>query len=251
MARSETESSSSTTPDSSVEVHDDEYNYRHFRLEWPVQERKALPGGEAPNGTVYTPDGDAVSLSSLWEDGPAVIEFGSITCPVFQGKIETMDGLARRYEDEVTFAVIYSREAHPGVNYPPPEDRAEKLDRARCVRDENALAREIYVDDVDGSVHQEFDALPNSVHLIGQDGIVAYRADWTDPDDLANRIDELLAAGGGGADVDYVNLEDNFENASADKVLDGIRVLWRAGWDSIVDFLKSIPKMARIRRDEQ
>lgn len=248
MGRSESGSSSSPANDSKSHGHrgSDEYNFRHFRLKWPVQERKALPGDKAPTGTVYTPDGDSLSLSSLWEDGPAVIEFGSITCPVFNGKIETMEDLARRYEDEVTFAVIYSREAHPGVNYPPPEDLAEKIDRARCVRDENAIARDIYVDDVDGSVHQEFDALPNSVHLIGQDGIIAYRADWTDPDDLADRIDELLAAGGSGADVNSVSIEDNFENASADKVLQGFRVLWRAGWDSLVDFLRSLPKMARL-----
>lgn len=229
----------------------DEYNFRRFRLEWPVQERKARPGNKAPDGTIYTLDGDSISLSSLWEDGPAVIEFGSITCPVFQGKIETMDELARHYGDDVTFAVVYSREAHPGVNYPPPDDRAEKLERARCVRDENSVEREIYVDDIDGSVHRLFDALPNSVHLIGRDGTVAYRADWTNPDGLTKYIDDLLAANGAGADVEHVNIENNFENASADKVVDGFRVLWRAGWDSVVDFIRAMPKLARIHREEE
>lgn len=242
----------STTLESNADSNEGgEYNFRHFRLEWPVQERNVLPGEEAPHGTVYTSEGEAVPLSSLWEDSPAVIEFGSITCPVFRGKIESMDELPRRYGDEVTFAVVYSREAHPGVNYPPPEKQAEKLERARCVRDENSIEREVFVDDIEGSVHQDFDALSNSVHLIGRDGIVAHRADWADPDLLADRIDELLAEGGHGAAVDHVNVEDNFENASANTAVEGIRVLWNAGWDSILDFFVSVPKMIRLHRGEK
>lgn len=252
MERSAESSSSATASDvRKVSDASGEYNFRHFRLRWPVQKRKAPPGEEAPDGTVYTLDGDAVSLSALWEDGPAVVEFGSITCPVFRGKIESMDELSRCYEDEVTFAVVYSREAHPGVNYPPPETQAEKFERARRVRAEHSIGRDIFVDDIEGSVHRAFDALPNSVRLIGRDGVVAYRADWTDPDELADRINELLAQGDDGAAVYHANVEDNFENATADSPVDGIRVLWNAGWDSILDFLISVPKLIRLHRSEK
>lgn len=40
----------------------------------PFQPRLA-PGDSAPSVTVYTSDGAAVSLASLWRGGPLVLEF--------------------------------------------------------------------------------------------------------------------------------------------------------------------------------
>ncbi|MCL7417041.1 MAG: hypothetical protein M8354_04285, partial [Halalkalicoccus sp.] len=93
----------------------DDYNYRRFRF-WPADQgidRGVTSGTEAPDATVYTLEGNPVELSGLWEDRPIVIEFGSITCPIFAAKVDAMDALAQTY-DGIDFYIVYTREAHPG-----------------------------------------------------------------------------------------------------------------------------------------
>jgi hypothetical protein len=57
------------------------YNYPHFfpgtypRAEGQI----AKAGGKAPDETLYTLGGDAVSLAGLWTERPIVVEFGSVT----------------------------------------------------------------------------------------------------------------------------------------------------------------------------
>jgi len=57
------------------------YNYPHFYPgTYPHAEGQiAKAGGKAPDETLYSLQGDAVSLAGLWTDRPIVIEFGSVT----------------------------------------------------------------------------------------------------------------------------------------------------------------------------
>jgi hypothetical protein len=57
------------------------YNYPHFYPgTYPgAREQIARAGGKAPDETLYTLQGDAVSVAGLWTERPIVIEFGSVT----------------------------------------------------------------------------------------------------------------------------------------------------------------------------
>lgn len=227
----------------------DAYNYDHFDfgVYGPRVERRVDAGDPAPDGTLYTVDGLDVRLSALWSETPAVIEFGSITCPIFCERVDAMDRLAARYADEVAFRVVYTREAHPGSRYGPHENVVEKGENAVAAMEAEGIQRPVLVDDVDGEVHRAFDGLPNSVYVVGTDGVVAYRADWVDPDDLARHIDILLAAGGRGADVEPASVVENYRQPSPSMLATGLRVFRRAGRGSLRDFIRSLPSMLRHR----
>lgn len=227
----------------------DSYNYRQFRF-WPARagiHRGVNAGDEALDATVYTLDGDRVHLSSLWEDRPAVIEFGSITCPIFAGKVAAMDELASRYENDVNFYVVYSREAHPGQRYHRHTSFEQKYQYARDVKRDESIERDVLVDDVDGTMHRGYDSLPNSVYVVGRDGVVAHRADWLDIEVLDERLAELLDRGGRGADSPQTSLEENYHKPNADLFRTILRVHGRAGAGSFRDMVMAAPQMLAYR----
>lgn len=226
-----------------------EYNYRHFAASHYFDgedHRRVRARDEAPSGTLETLDGEPVSLSDCWADRPAVIEFGSLTCPVFRAAVDPMNRLASRYADAVDFYVVYTREAHPGKRRGPHRTMAEKREAAREAAAELA-DRTVLVDDLDGTVHRAFDAMPNSVSLVGLHGTVAYRADWLEPADLQRAIDSLLVAGGAGEAVADLDPRDNFHAPSPALLRGAWRAFGRAGVDSAVDFATALPALARER----
>jgi len=74
---------------------------------------------------------------------------------------------------------IYTCEAHPGehVRYHDTFDR--KVSNARLLRDEAGIRRPILVDDLSGTVHRRYGAMPNMTWVIDRGGRVAYKANWT------------------------------------------------------------------------
>lgn len=227
----------------------DAYNYRRFRF-WPARDgiHRDIPAGTpATDETLYTLDGEAVQLSDLWKDQPVVIEFSSITCPIFAVKVDTMDELARTYAEQVDFYVVYTREAHPGANYHRHTSFEQKLRHAMDTRAYEAIERPILVDDVNETMHRAYDSLPNSVHIIGRDGIVAHRADWITPDRVNDRLDVLLEHDGRGAEVTPTNIEENYHQPTLALLKTILRVNTRAGPGSLRDFMRAAPRMIQHR----
>jgi len=229
----------------------DSYNYRRFRF---LPSRDGVHDGvkageEAVDATVYTLDGDSVSLSSLWEDGPIVLEFGSITCPVFSKKIEAMNDLAAEYGDEVDFYVVYTREAHPGNRYHRHTSFEQKCQHARDAKRTESVNRGVLVDDLEGTMHRAYGSLPNSAYLVGGDGVVAHQADWLDPDVLEDKIVEVLEHDGRGAAVSpsTLTLQEHAVDPDPDLIRAGVRVHSRAGGGSFRDLLVSLPRMLAYR----
>ena len=74
---------------------------------------------------------------------------------------------------------VYTREAHPGEHVGHHTSFDVKLANAELLRDEVGIRREILVDDLTGTAHRAFGAMPNMTWVIGRGGRVAYRADWT------------------------------------------------------------------------
>lgn len=221
------------------------YNYRHFRFTTygADVDRNASAGRPAVDGCVSTLDGDEIQLSQLWQERPIVIEFGSITCPIFVENVDAVDALAERYAGDV----LYVREAHPGNRYGPHQNFTEKATNARDAKRDESIERTVLVDDIDGPIHRAYDSLPNSVYVIGRDGVVSYRADWTDPDALDEHLASLLANGGRGADVTPTNAVENFHRPTLSRLRALYRVTRRAGAGSFRDFVASLPDMLRYR----
>jgi len=228
-----------------------DYNYNRFDASAANVTPGVTAGEKAVDVTLHTLDGEPVQVADLYAERPAVIEFGSITCPIFTSKTERMDRLADAYADEVDFYVVYTREAHPGLNYPAHQTLDEKRGRAAAACRTESIDRTMLVDDVDGRMHRLYVPLPNSVYLIGTDGIVAHRADWLDPDLLESEIDTLLAQGGAGADVTPTDLSLNYDQPSREHLSEFRRVFRRAGPGSFRDFVRAFPRLLFHRLTHQ
>jgi hypothetical protein len=114
-----------------------------------------------------------------------------------------MDTLAEDYAARGFDSLfIYTREAHPGEILPHHTSFAQKLAMARRFREEQSVRRRILVDSLDGAGHKRYGALPNMTWILLRGGLIAYKAAWTDAEDVrmamenVTRIAELRRRGG-------------------------------------------------------
>lgn len=212
------------------------YNYDHFGLDHRTMDHLGgvAVGEPAPDFTATRLDGTEIKLSDF-RGKPVVLETGSASCPMYVGHIEPMNGLAFRLP-EVVFLVLYVREAHPGQHIRAHRDPAQKAAAARIVADEEPESRTILIDDLAGTAHRLYGAMPNTVHVIDADGMVAFRALWNDPSAVEAALRKMLA----GEDAAAVRA---LFRPSGPATL--FRVLRRAGWRAIWDFVIAFPKLAR------
>ncbi|MGB5112427.1 MAG: deiodinase-like protein, partial [Mycobacterium sp.] len=64
--------------------------------------------------SITTTEGIAIDNDGLRRDGrPALIVFGSVTCPVTERAGDGLRELATRYGDRAHFIMVNVREAHP------------------------------------------------------------------------------------------------------------------------------------------
>ena len=172
-----------------------DYNYPAFSFELDGPGVEAWlrdgpkPGEPAPSFELPDLDGGAVRLDSLLGQ-PVVIEFGSYTCPIFCGHVPAMEELAKRHPD-VSWLVIYTREAHPGEATPEHRSIEDKRSAARKLATDEAIGRRLLIDDLDGTVHQRYGAAWDSVYVIGADGRIALREAWTHPDRVGQVLQQL------------------------------------------------------------
>jgi hypothetical protein len=104
-----------------------------------------------------------------------------------------LEPMAREYAPEgFAFLFVYTREAHPGENYGPHRSMEQKLAHARAFKERGRVERPILVDDLVGTGHTHYGALPNMTYVIGRGGRVLFRSDWTDPPTLTFFLKYLL-----------------------------------------------------------
>ena len=94
----------------------------------------------------------------------------------------------------VASVFFYTREAHPGERFPAHRSLEQKLAHARAFKELCGIARPILVDDLVGTGHRAYGALPNMVYLVGRGGRVLFRADWTDPPTIEAAVRYVLEA---------------------------------------------------------
>jgi hypothetical protein len=101
--------------------------------------------------------------------------------------------MAREFAPKgINFVFLYTREAHPGENYPAHRSFDQKLAHARAFKAEFKIERPILVDDLAGTAHRLYGSLPNMTYLFSRGGRVLFRADWTDPPTIEQAISYVL-----------------------------------------------------------
>lgn len=110
------------------------------------------------------------------------------------GEVPPLSQLYRQYHAQgFQFFIVYTREAHPGENLPHHKSFEQKLAQAQKLRElENIDDLPILVDDFAGSTHTAYGQLPNMIYLIDRDGVVVYKSDWTDADEIGGMCASLL-----------------------------------------------------------
>ena len=153
------------------------------------------PGDPVPDFDLPTLDGGRFRSTELGETGPALLIFGSYTCPVTDSAAPGLKELYARFSDRVRFVMVDVREAHPGKAVPQPKTLGEKMAHAEQLRDLHGFAFEVAVDDIDGTLHRALSPKPNSAYVLGKDGTILFRAQWAnDTKSLAAALD-VIAAG--------------------------------------------------------
>jgi len=215
------------------------YNYAHFSLDNRTMDRLggADVGEAAPDFTATRLDGTEVALSD-YRGKPVVLETGSLTCPMYAGRIDAMNALVSRFPD-IAFLVLYVREAHPGERIGPHRTRADKIANALRTVNEDGEARTILVDDEVGTAHQRYGAMPNTVHVIDAEGVVVFRAMWNDPDAVETVLRRMQAG------QDPGPVATRFQPAGAGVLF---RVLHRAGRRALWDFATSLGRLVWLHR---
>lgn len=103
--------------------------------------------------------------------------------------------MARNFSEKgFGFVFVYTREAHPGQNFPAHSSFEQKLTHARAFKKHFGIERPILVDDLVGTAHKLYGTLPNMTYLVGRSGRVLFRADWTDPPTIESALNYVLSS---------------------------------------------------------
>lgn len=175
--------------------------YRFERLALPLVLRDLYfskddpgPGDRVPEFDLPTVGGGRFRSSDLAGTGPALLIFGSSTCPVTDNAAPGLNGLYRRLGDRVRFVMVNVREAHPGKAFPQPTTLGAKVAHAEQLRNLYGVEFEVAVDDVDGTLHRALSPKPNSAYVLGTDGTILFRAHWAnDTEALTAALDAVVA----------------------------------------------------------
>lgn len=186
-------------------------------------------GDKALDFELTTDDGTPRDLLDF-ECDYFVLELGSITCPLFQGRRKTMMTLDDEFP-QVSTAVLYIREAHPGRDIPMHQSWEDKQKCAQMLRNDDGETRTIIVDDHDGNAHKAYGSMPNAVFIINKHGCVVYRSAWNNPEATRAALQSLIAG-------EPIRSKSYFKPAPPSVAL---HTLIRAGRGSASDFFKSLP----------
>jgi len=102
------------------------------------------------------------------------------------GEVSPLNELQVRYRDKgFEFLTIYVREPHPGENYGAHKSWEQKLKFAQDCREQDGIQTKLLVDDFGGAVHRTYGTMPNMIYIIDKNGKIAYKAMWTDHEEIS------------------------------------------------------------------
>ena len=186
-------------PAGSSEDDADGYRFNHLNIglilhDMHFKKSDPGPGDRVVDFDLLTLAGGRFRSADLAETGPALLIFGSYTCPVTVSAAPGLNALHARFGDRVRFVMVNVREAHPGAAMPQPADAEQKRAHAERLRDLHEIQYEVAVDDIDGKLHRALSPKPNSAYLLGTDGTILFRAHWAnDTKAIAEALDAVAA----------------------------------------------------------
>jgi hypothetical protein len=111
------------------------------------------------------------------------------------GEVSPLNELYRRYRHEgFEFFTIYVREPHPGEQYGAHKTWEEKLKFANDCREQDSILNPLLIDDLEGTVHRLYGLMPNMIYIVDKNGQIAYKAMWTDHEEIASVLENLVLA---------------------------------------------------------
>ncbi len=140
-------------------------------------------GDPAPDFTLSALSGKQVTLSDSQGKRPAILIFGSCTCPPFRRQIGEVERIYQSYKEKADFLLVYIREAHPGSKIPginggqainQTETLAQRMKLAAEFAQELKLTMPLVVDKEDNKVNAAYAGWPNRFVIVGVDGKIAY-----------------------------------------------------------------------------
>lgn len=179
-------------------------------------EAAPAPGERLPEVEILTIEGERVVLSTLLGRRPAVLQVGSVSCPVFRYRRHGIERLVRDFGDRVAFVVLYTREAHPvgspspyseeewdpwinrlaRVRVPAAETEEERRRRAELVRRRLELTPVVVVDPGGDPGWRALGRAPSAAFVVDGDGRVIARQLWVRPRELRRVLRDLIESVG-------------------------------------------------------
>lgn len=197
------------------------------------------PGEQAPSFSLRDTTGREWRLDELL-DRPVVLVTGSASCPMTRGSMPALKDVYGDFSDRVHWFTLYVREAHPGEKLPAHESYAQKVDHAEFLQRAELVPWPILVDDLEGSVHEVYGQLPNSVFVIGKDGLIAFRERMAHGPTLRRALEALLGNEGRGT---VLGGDDGMLHVLGTFTF-GWKAITRAGNSAVRDVTSKLPPMA-------
>jgi hypothetical protein len=213
------------------------YNYRHFRSGDYQFVREVGPAVDQElDFEARTLEGERVRLRDL-RGQPVILETGSVTCGIYADKVDWWHRVAERHP-EARFLLLYVREAHPGERTDAHRSWQDKRAAATRVEAEWGEWREVWVDDLEGTVHRMLGALPVMMYVLDSRGRIVLRANWSDPDAAGKALDALRR----GEDPAGIAVGDPLPSPFV-----ALRGLIKGGFRAVVDFARALPSLIAKR----
>jgi hypothetical protein len=177
----------------------DSYNIDTYYRSINDDTRAAFPrlplrvGSAAPPFSLPLVGGGKADLQSLLDTGHLVLIFGCFTAPPCVAQLPALESHFRTYSGRgISFLFIYTREIHPGENFPPHRTMEQKLAQAERMRDHARITFPVAADALDGTVHEAYGGLPSMTTVVHHDGTVIYRGSWTQAAQIRDVLENLL-----------------------------------------------------------
>jgi hypothetical protein len=174
---------------------------------------KLAIGEPAPEIMATTLDSKPISLAGLRGivDGSkakiVVLQFGSMTEPVFRSHIPAVEKLANTFGDRVNFVIVYGEEAHPadtgkalaintdqGFSFSAPTTLAEREGVAHLAIERLNIKKEtVIVDAWNNTTALRYGSYPNMTFIIDAKGNLQAFYPWMDPPKVQAALNALLA----------------------------------------------------------
>lgn len=118
------------------------YRFEHLTLPLVLRDMRfnrddPAPGEQVPDFDLPTLRGSRFKSADLGESGPALLVFGSYTCPVTDSAAPGLNELYSKFGGQVRFVMVNVREAHPGKAVPQSRAKSHFHRSPRHTIDEN------------------------------------------------------------------------------------------------------------------